>query len=73
MNQLRNAHNLMRDFEEENPLYNQAGALAELLNAWVAPPGSDLPTLMTSLAQKMAYEKMWEQVWYHSLQREGQL
>lgn len=62
VNQHRNAHNLIRDFEEELPLYKQAGALVELLNAWVAPQGSDLSGAMISLAQEMADEKMWEQV-----------
>ena len=60
--QLRNAHNLMRDFADEEPLYSQAGNLVALLNAWVPLTGSDLPEMMIALAQKMADEKMWEQV-----------
>ncbi|CAL5224033.1 g6654 [Coccomyxa viridis] len=59
--QLRNAHNLMRDFADEEPLYSQAGNLVALLNAWVPPTGSTLPEMMIALAQKMADEKMWEQ------------
>ena len=62
VNQLRNAHNLMRDFRDEEPLYSQAGNLVNLLNAWTPPEQSDLPQMMVSLAQKMADEKMWEQV-----------
>ena len=62
VNQLRNAHNLMRDFRDEEPLYSQAGNLVDLLNAWNPPEQSDLPQMMISLAQKMADENMWEQV-----------
>ena len=60
--QLRNAHNLMRDFADEEPLYSQAGNLVALLNAWVPPVGSNLPEMMIALAQKLADENMWEQV-----------
>lgn len=62
VNQFRNAHNLMRDFHDEIPLYELAGDLVALLNAWQPPAEADLPALMTALAQKMADEKMWEQV-----------
>ena len=62
VNQFRNAHNLMRDFHDEIPLYELAGNLVALLNAWEPPAGADLPKLMVALAQKMANEKMWEQV-----------
>ena len=60
--QLRNAHNLMRDFRDEEPLYSQAGNLVNILNAWSPPEQSDLPEMMISLAQLMADENMWEQV-----------
>ena len=60
--QLRNAHNLMRDFADEEPLSSQAGNLVALLNAWVPPAGSNLPDMMIALAQKMADENLWEQV-----------
>lgn len=62
VNQLRNAHNLMRDFQEEQSLYIQAGKLVDILNDWKPPAQSSLPQMMTSLAQRMADENLWEQV-----------
>jgi hypothetical protein len=61
VDQYRNAHNLLRDFRDELPLYELAGPLVKLLNEWQAPAGADLPGLMKNLAQAMADAKMWEQ------------
>lgn len=61
VDQYRNAHNLLRDFKDELPLYELAGKLVKLLDEWRAPAGADLPSLMTGLAQAMADAKMWEQ------------
>lgn len=63
MDQFRNAHTLLRDFNDELPLYNQTGGLIELLNAWRPPAGADLPAMMVHLGQAMADAQMWAQVW----------
>ena len=60
VDQYRNAHNLMRDFKDELPLYELAGGLVKLLNDWRAPAGADLPRLMIDIARAMADAKMWE-------------
>ena len=62
MDQYRNVHTLLRDFNDELDLYNQTGHLIQLLNDWKPPPGADLPRMMVGLGQAMADAKMWAQV-----------
>jgi hypothetical protein len=61
VDQYRNVHTLLRDFVDEQPLYNLTGGLIELLSTWQPPRGSDLPAMMVHLGQAMADAGMWAQ------------
>jgi hypothetical protein len=61
VDQYRNVHTLLRDFVDEQPLYNLTGGLIELLSTWRPPAGADLPAMMVHLGQAMADAEMWAQ------------
>ena len=75
--QFRNAHNYLADFNSELPLYQQAGALVDVLLAW-RPTASTMPGRLEEL-----YVMMYEmgivglddvklaQAWLHDLVRLG--
>lgn len=50
---------MFKDFQQELPLYNQAGALVDDLRDWV-PKSSSVPERMVELAQLMATNGYWE-------------
>ena len=61
VDQYRNVRTLLRDFNDEQDVYNLTGHLIELLNSWRPPSGADLPAMMLDLANTMVGAKMWAQ------------
>jgi hypothetical protein len=58
--QHRNIHTLVHDFEEERDLYNDAGRLVDFLRAWEFK-GNHFPDALQTLSPAMAEEGFWGQ------------
>ena len=56
--QHRNVHNILLDFQDEADLYNKAGKLLDFLAAWQGT-GATLPQRMVELADAMASANFW--------------
>lgn len=61
VDQVRNAHNYMKDFAEELDLYAKAGFLVHFLIHWEAPTNDTIQELISRLAHAMAVAEFWGQ------------
>lgn len=57
--QLRNAHNYLKDFAEEDQIYKQTGHLVKLLSEWECPQKDSFFGCIVALTEHMAGNEMW--------------
>jgi len=80
VNQFRNVHNYLADYEAEKPLYSRAGALTQYLREWRPPSGvNTLPACLEELAISLYEVGVLEQsdvhlyqAWLQDLHRHAQ-
>ncbi|XP_035704042.1 probable glycosyltransferase STELLO1 [Folsomia candida] len=58
--QVRNAHNYLKDFAEENKIFLEAGSLVKFLAEWKCS-STDLYNCMVSLTEDMVTNKFWDE------------
>jgi len=78
VNQVRNPHDLMRDFEDELPLYLRAESLSKFLDEWKSDEDQGLLTNIQILFEQMAVNEFWNKdevlaakAWAADLKRVG--